>query len=276
MQYKIVNISGADLAVYEGTGQSAPTLFLVHANSQDASSFDQQIDGPLGDRFRVVAIDLPGHGNSFRSKHPDQEYSLAGFARIISEVANRLHQGPTVYIGHSLGGHLLIQAAERLPGLRGLLALGTPPLQAPPRFDLAFLPHAASAFILQEHLSEIETDLWAKAQTCQPLFHERIMRIREAIRHTDPRCRSSLGQSIGTLPDECAILQRLAVPVALVVGERDPFINLDYCHNLPLPRLWRNGLHIVPGCGHSPQWEQPEEFNNLLTAFANACWSQET
>ncbi|MBF0437472.1 MAG: alpha/beta hydrolase [Magnetococcales bacterium] len=274
MKEIILRIECNDLRVYESTGQSSPSLFLVHANSQSSVSFVPLMDGPLGQRFRIIAIDLPGHGHSFRSNDPDHDYSLAGYTATISEAAKKLELGKTLYIGHSLGGHLLIQAAERLPGLNGLLVIGTPPLQIPPRFDLAFLPHAASALILQESLSEMEIDLWAKAQTCQP--HLETKRIREAIRHTDPRCRSSLGKSIGTLQDECTILRRLTVPVALVVGERDPFINRDYCYGLPLQGLWRNSLQILPACGHSPHLEQPEAFNTLLTAFALDCFSPST
>ncbi|MEO5346042.1 MAG: alpha/beta hydrolase [Magnetococcus sp. YQC-9] len=249
-----------------------PALFFLHGNSQDSSAFIHQLDGEVGRDYRVVAMDLPGHGNSSRSDHPEETYSPSGYVALILEVVRQLNLGPTVFVGHSLGGHLLIQASDALPSLCGLLTFGTPPLQLPLRFDQAFLPHPAAALLFQETLSEQEVAQWAEAQICRQLPHV-THGIREAMRHTDPLCRSALGRSIwrDRWLDECVVLQSLPVPVAIVLGEHDPFVNHAYCEALPLPGLWGGGVRILNGCGHSPQLEDPERFDALLMAFIRSC-----
>jgi hypothetical protein len=56
---------------------------LIHGNSSSSRAFSRQLDGPMGKRFRLVAVDLPGHGASDDAKDPGA-YSLPGHARAIS------------------------------------------------------------------------------------------------------------------------------------------------------------------------------------------------
>lgn len=272
MERRFLNILGLVVAVYENHGREIPSLFFLHANSQDAAAFSHQIDGELGRRFRVVCIDLPGHGASSKADNPDRVCSLEGYISVVKEVVRQLDLRSTVFVGHSLGGHILIQAANELSGLLGLLVFGTPPLRLPPRFDVAFLPHATTSLIFREQLSAADGHQWAQAQMLRAIPRE-TQRIEEAMHHTDPRCRSSLGKAVaqGVLQDECAILQSLPVPIAILLGEQDPFVNRAYCNALPLPNLWRGGIQIVAGSGHSPQLEKPEVFNTLLTDFVLTC-----
>ncbi|MBF0145104.1 MAG: alpha/beta hydrolase [Magnetococcales bacterium] len=272
MNKRYLRIHDLSIAIHESDGQDHPAMFFLHGNSQAGSVFAHQFHGTLGQRFRIVAMDLPGHGDSSPAADPDTTYTLPGYTTVIQDVARHLALGPTIFVGHSLGGHLLIQATPSLPSLTGLLVFGTPPLQHPPRLDQAFLPHPATALILQESLSEIEAELWAKAQTRHPLPRQ-TDHLRDLMRHTDPRCRSRLGQSLQRDPwqDECLLLQRLNVPFAIVLGEQDPFINHSYCHALPLPGLWKGKIQIMEGCGHAPHMEAPARFDALLMAFMETC-----
>jgi pimeloyl-ACP methyl ester carboxylesterase len=43
---------------------------LIHGNSSSSRAFSRQLDGPMGKRFRLVAVDLPGHGASDDAKDP--------------------------------------------------------------------------------------------------------------------------------------------------------------------------------------------------------------
>ncbi|MBF0423938.1 MAG: alpha/beta hydrolase, partial [Magnetococcales bacterium] len=160
--------------------------------------------------------------------------------------------------------------AADLPNLCGLLVFGTPPLQDPPRFDLAFHSHPSTKFIFQEQLSDVEISLWAQAQGLSLDVAQRVI---QAMHLTDPKCRSSLAKSIsrGELRDECAILRRLAYPVAILHGEQDPFVNRDYMNGLHLPGIWRDCVTILPNVGHSPQLADPKKFDAILLDFVSYC-----
>lgn len=271
MTTRFLKIAGLEIAVHESDGHEEPTLFCLHGNSQDASVFALQMKGEIGQRFRMVCMDLPGHGASSRATSPAGTCSLSGHVAMVKEVAGRLDAGNILLVGHSLGGHILIQASASLPNLVGLLVYGTPPLKKPWNLHEAFLPHATTSFIFQEHLSAAEEQSWAEAQ----FFHSvptLASHIREIIHLTDPHCRSSLlSGTVGDLQDEWLLLQHLPVPCALLLGDHDLFVNQDYCRSLSWPGLWRGTVQIIEDSGHSPQLEVPERFNRLLRDFIQHC-----
>ena len=80
----------------------------------------------LRDRYRVIALDLPGHGRSTVSTDPS-EYTRD---RVLEHVDRALADldGRPVLVGHSLGGYLSLAYAATRPGvLRGIVVLNTGP-----------------------------------------------------------------------------------------------------------------------------------------------------
>jgi pimeloyl-ACP methyl ester carboxylesterase len=67
------------IAVHESADEG-PAVVLIHGNSSSSRVFSRQLDGPLGRRFRLVAVDLPGHGESDNAKDPSAD-SLPNHAR---------------------------------------------------------------------------------------------------------------------------------------------------------------------------------------------------
>ena len=57
------------------------------------------------------------------------------------------------------------------------------------------------------------------------------------------------------------------MPLAVLQGEGEQLINLDYLRQLKIPTLWRGAVQIIPGAGHAPQQETPEAFAALLDQF---------
>jgi pimeloyl-ACP methyl ester carboxylesterase len=90
---------------------------------------------------------------------------------------------------------------------------------------------------------------------------------------TDGRARGELGASISTgrFADEVAIVSSLAVPLAVLHGEGEQLVSLDYLRGLAAPTLWRGQVLPIEGAGHAPHLEQPERFAALLTAFVEDC-----
>ena len=52
----------------------------------------------------------------------------------------KYHKGNVILVGHSLGGHLAIEIAEKIDNLKGLIIIGTPPVKKPMNLEEAFLP----------------------------------------------------------------------------------------------------------------------------------------
>ena len=108
--------------IRSGTG---PTLVFLHGLGMTAHTWDACADH-LDDRFSVVAVDLPGHGDSPCPDDPAAFTRDAALADIDDVLATL--DAPPILIGHSLGGYLaLAYAATRPDATRGIVVLNTGP-----------------------------------------------------------------------------------------------------------------------------------------------------
>jgi len=126
-----LQIGGQTIAGFESPGTGRPIL-LVHGNSSSSRIWQKQLQGPLGAKYRLIAIDLPGHGASSPPLNPEQDYSGPGYAGCIAAVARELDLKDAVVLGWSLGGHAVLNAAASLPMAAGLMIFGTPPISKTP------------------------------------------------------------------------------------------------------------------------------------------------
>lgn len=97
-----------------------PAIILVHGAWHSAASWHKLAPALERLGFPVVAPDLPGHGDNPR---PDAEVTLAAYADAVLGALDAL-DGPAILVGHSMGGAVISQAAERQPErLAGLVYL---------------------------------------------------------------------------------------------------------------------------------------------------------
>src|SRR5262249_15521272 len=105
-----LNLGAQEIAGFESPGPGRPIL-LIHGNSSSSRIWQKQLQGPLGSKYRVIAIDLPGHGASSPPPNPEQDYSGPGYAALIAGVARELDLKGAIVVGWSLGGHAVLNAA---------------------------------------------------------------------------------------------------------------------------------------------------------------------
>ncbi|MCF2502102.1 alpha/beta fold hydrolase [Dyadobacter sp. CY107] len=89
---------------------STKTYLLVHGASHGAWAWKKVVPLLQAQGHRVVAIDLPGHGDD---KTPAERVTLDDYVNKVVNVANA-QAGPVILVGHSAGGVSIAQAAERL------------------------------------------------------------------------------------------------------------------------------------------------------------------
>jgi len=121
---------------YTVTGTQSKTVILVHGYTCDESTWTAQVPA-LSGQYRVVTLDLPGHGRSDAPK--DGKFSMDLFARAIEAVRAEVKAERVVAVGHSMGtpvvlryGHLYPTHVSALVFVDGLMPRPTPPQAAPP------------------------------------------------------------------------------------------------------------------------------------------------
>ena len=113
--------AGADPATYDVAGPpDAPRIVFVHATRLTRAMWQAQL-ASLSDRFRVVALDLPGHGAL-----ATRPFTLDSAADQVAAVIEATSPGrPVVVVGLSLGGYVAMHLVSRRPELvRGLVLSG--------------------------------------------------------------------------------------------------------------------------------------------------------
>lgn len=270
MTTKIIDGGFGQIAYRESPG-SGPAAVLIHGNSASSRAFARQLDGPLGQKHRLVAIDLPGHGASANAADPAL-YTMPGYAGVLTDLVGRLGVEDAVFVGWSLGGHIVLEAAPDLPNARGLMIFGTPPLAFPPAMEAAFLPNPAMAAAFAADLTEQQAQAFVAAcfkpgaTDIPPSFLADTLR-------TDGRARAQLAASIAPdgYRDEVDIVARLTRPFAVLHGAEEQLVNAGYFATLTMPTLWRGAVQVIADAGHTPQWEQAAQFDALLEAFIADC-----
>lgn len=270
MHHKEIQINGQKIAYYESPGPSTSlrtgqAVVMIHGNSMSGLCFQKQLKSPLGERNRLIAIDLPGHGLSEPASAPQMAYTLPGYAKTLVSFVNILGLQKAVFVGYSLGGHIIIEAADRLPA-SGIVTIGATALDDPSSIPNAFLPNPAFPLTFKADWTEEDINTF---QTAVFGSVEPYDTFRDDILRSDKRARPALGESIvpGGFKDEVKVLEGLKIPIAVILGDNDGYVNRSYIEELNIPTLWRGNIQIIPEAGHTPQWEQPERFNSLLGEF---------
>jgi pimeloyl-ACP methyl ester carboxylesterase len=270
MQIHSLMVDGQPIAFRQSLG-SGPAVLLIHGNSSSSRAYGCQLDGDLGRTHRLVALDLPGFGESQPVSDSDAVLGLQGWARMVVKAVAALGLEDAVLVGWSLGGHVALEALADLPHCRGVLIFGTPPIAFPPDMAAAFLPNPAMGAGFNPTPSEEEIQGYVTAFFAPgaevPAFYS------EDMRRADGRARAAVAGSIrpGGYQDEVDVVRNLHIPLAVVQGAEEQLISLDYLQRTSMPTLWRGQVQLIPGAGHAPQWEQPAAFNSLLAAFVADC-----
>jgi pimeloyl-ACP methyl ester carboxylesterase len=266
MAQESIRVSGQEIAYRRSSGEGRPVVF-VHGNSSSSRTWHHLLDGAFGQRYRCLALDLPGHGTSSPAVDAGT-YSLPGYAAILAGFVDALDARDAVIVGWSLGGHIALEAVRALPDAAGYVIFGTPPVSGLADLPDAFQPNPAvqtgfTSDVDPEAALTYATSFFAPDST---LSTDELV---ADILRTDGTARSALAASMAAtqFADEVEVVAALDRPLAILHGAREQLVSLSYLSKLQAPTLWRGAVQVIPGAGHTPQEETPDEFAELLDQF---------
>lgn len=119
---------GGEICWFEwGQPGDLPTLLLLHATGFHARCWDRVV-AQMPNRLHVIAVDMRGHGRSYR---PDSLGDWTATADDIVAFSDAALRRPVLGIGHSMGGCVLARAAALRPSLFARLLLVDPVIMVP-------------------------------------------------------------------------------------------------------------------------------------------------
>jgi pimeloyl-ACP methyl ester carboxylesterase len=246
-----------------------PAVLLVHALGSSTFSFRHQIR-PLSERFRVLALDLPGFGYSDRPE--DLDLSHTAQAERLREFLDRMGVERAVVVGHSMGGGIAARLAAAHPErVERLILVGAIPpdrRRKLPLFQLIrpLLP-VAMAWLMWDRRRlrrELERIVYDPSFVTEEIVegYRRPLRLRGTA--------ACLMKLIGDVRrDEPVPPASVSTRTLLLWGEADPVFPLRVAHRLHA-EMPDARLEVIPRAGHMVLEEQPEACNEALLRFLSA------
>jgi pimeloyl-ACP methyl ester carboxylesterase len=260
---RMITVDGARVAYRdEGAGE---VLLLIHGLG--GSSFSWRAVLPkLSEKYRVIAPDLPGHGQSDK---PRGEYSPAAFAVWLRDLLDALGIPKVTVVGHSLGGGLAMQFAhQHRDYCQRLVLLSSGGLGSEVGLLLRMLSLPGAEFVLALLASRPRIDASTVAALREPST------VRESLsnRHYRQAFLRTLRSVVDRRGQKICALDRLHaladLPAQIIFGERDRLIPVAHAHaaHNVLPG---SHLHVIPGVGHNPHVQCPDAVADLVDNFVS-------
>lgn len=275
MENNFIEINGIKLS-YNLSGNSSKTVVFIHGNSSSKEAFKNQIEYFSKNNYRVLAIDLPGHGASENAIMPEIVYTIPNYAKSLMIAIKSIVKGDFIVVGWSLGGNTAIEMAGNDivnpdDNFKGIFIFGAPPV-GPGRdrlFD-AYLPATFESAVGEAAPTDemIVNYISAVYGTLSPVPDELIA----AAKRADGKAREKMvGHWMGGTDGHKQIetIANWKKPIAVLHGHKDIFVNLEYLRTAPWKNLWGSKIIDMPNTGHAPFLEDAETFNKHLEAYTS-------
>ena len=257
---------------YIAQGKGDKQIIFVHGNSQSSKVWAKVFNIDHLKSYKLIALDLPGHGKSLRSSKSEEDYSLHGMGNHVLNVLKEFEKQPYLLVGNSLGSNIIGEIALRLKNCKGVLFTGSCAIGKGLGLEDIFLPNPDASFGFMEHLSEEQLNAMIDATGNNFGLDDRNL-IKQEFRNTDGKMRLELAQAISgaKYSDELQNLEDSKIPLAIVFGEDEKLCNISYFNNINLPK-WKNEIKLIKNSGHFPHLDQPEALSNIINEFATHCF----
>jgi pimeloyl-ACP methyl ester carboxylesterase len=250
----------------------APALVLLHGSNASLLTWEPWSKA-LSDRFRVISVDLPGHG--LTGAVPNGDYGQEGMAKFVGEFADRLGLKSFALAGNSMGGGVAARFAEENPGRVTKLILvdaGGLPFKSgegtPLAFRLARVP-VLNLILLHVTPRSLVTEGLDKAIVHKEVITGAMIDSYWDFARMDGTRRATMDRfQLGFDSDVADNLDKLAMPVLILWGEQDRLIPVAVGHEWAR-RVKGAKLIVYPATGHIPMEEVAGQSVGDVRAFLN-------
>jgi pimeloyl-ACP methyl ester carboxylesterase len=246
---------------YTVRGEGKPALVFVHGWCCDRTYWRSQVSH-FSKTHQVVTIDLAGHGESGTNR---ESWTIEAFGEDVVAVVEKLGLDDAVLVGHSMGGLVNAEAAQRMPGrVVGLVGVDT----------YQNLEHQFSDEQKAGFIAAFKADFTATTQMfVRSMFQPDadsilVAEVVDDMASAPPEV--GVGAMESTLNYKSAeAFEGLEIPVYCINSDKWP-TDVDagrrHTHSFE--------VKLMPGLGHFLMMEDPEAFDTMLTEVIAELWGE--
>ncbi|WP_420012849.1 alpha/beta fold hydrolase [Tateyamaria sp.] len=261
-----IDVNGVTLH-YTDTGSGPETVVFSHGFLMDHRMFDHQV-AHLSQRFRVIAFDHRGHGQSAPYRSPFGMYDLVDDAEaLIRQVA----KGPVHFVGMSTGGFVGVRLALRIPDLvKSLTLIDTAAGAEDPAALKQYnqLLFAVRWIGTRPLLGKVMPILMARAFLSDAARAGEVHTWRGRLAALDKASVYRFGKAIFNRDDVLPDLRALSAPppTLIIVGEQDVATPVARSRQMQAA-IAGSELVVIPGAGHTAPLEAPQPITDAMSRF---------
>jgi pimeloyl-ACP methyl ester carboxylesterase len=269
---RLVDVGGLRLFFHRTGKRGGIPVVLVHGLAMAHYGFRDIVPALASAGHDVIALDLPGHGESDRPSSRDYSYDGETLSRTLEAFLDALDVDRARLVGHSMGGAVSLLLAARSPGRVDRLVLIDPivfPFPLPlegrilltPVVGLAMFRSLFTRGLLQRYLRrQIFRDTSRVTEEWVDYLWERLNR--PGGMEATHACLRFLSEP--SLVEQC--LPRVRVRTRILWGEDDQLLPSAWARRLA-GAIAGSDFQLVQRCGHSPAEERPDQVLEALLPF---------
>ena len=247
---------------YRDQGKGSPLVF-IHAFPLSKVMWQPQVDA-LEDFYRVITIDLRGHGESDTVLWND---TLDNYAADVIDLLDDLGISQAIFIGLSMGGYVLFSIYRNYANRVKAMVLADTRAQSDSEEGKAGRRSMAQ-MAFNDGASAIADLMLPKLLTPSTMKHHPkiVEQVRQMVLQTPTSGIIFDLLAMAARPDSTDLLRTISCPTLVIVGEEDqatPVAESQYLTN----RIPNSTLVTIPAAGHLSNYEQPAAFNQALRTF---------
>lgn len=262
-----VQVGEFNVHYYEGGPQGAETILMIHGFGADKDNW-LRFSRPLTARYHVVALDLPGFGDSSK---PEASYDVGTQVERLNAFAKAIGLHKLHLIGNSMGGHIAALYAARHPEeVLSVALLNNAGVNAPQASELfKRLDRGDANPLLVRNADDFSNmlDLLFVEKPPLPGSLKQYLAERAMASHDfNQKIFNQLRERYIPLETELAKIQ---VPTLLLWGDQDQILDVSSIKVMQ-PLLKQPTVVIMQACGHLPMIERPEETAEHYQTFLDS------
>lgn len=259
---KFITAAGAALRVND-TGKGGQAVVLLHGYLESLEIWDDLTE-ILSRKYRVLAIDIPGHGIS---QTVGEIHTMDFIADVIKGVLDKLAVDKCFMVGHSMGGYAAEAFAARYPErLLGLVLLhSTPNADTQAKKE----DRQREIELIKEGKKELIASMFAPkgfAEENRERLGDRIEEFEEMITLNDDEGIIAILRGLIARPDRNEMLRKLSLPQLFIFGRHDDLIPIEAAEKIIADHPQAQ-VAWLENSGHMGLLEEPDRTAEIISEF---------